>query len=258
MSLSLKTLSKASFEFSQKSDLIPTRIVFLSHFLSFVCLSQAAAFGAEIEKHDFIDDWNATGSGCRASKSDSKTSQLLEVTQPNQAMPNSFLIKFRPQSMKLETPEPTGTKLSGQHIPIGVPKEKALTLAKECSLRVALFPPAGKRIKNVTAVSLANVTKSAPFPGWLSSELALGNQTLAELRIDYKEGENVRSRSEEIKLIPGRKEGQAVPQSRCGQPRILAHDTIFAAERKNVTDETLIELGNKGTIEIALDLENCK
>jgi hypothetical protein len=219
-------------------------------FSTFGCLFPALSFAIVPPVNPLVGDWTAAGNGCRGTLKDPNSLSKVEVSVPNSSLPNSYVIKFTAHSMVLKTPLNTAQKSSLD------PKE--LTQAAECSLRVALFPPTGKRIRNVTAFSKATVNKEKNFAGWVNSELSLGNQTIAETRIDYPATEVVRNRIEEFDLVPGRKEGQSIPISKCGQPRILAHNTIFAAERKQISDQSEIELGNNSTIEFKLDLEDCK
>jgi hypothetical protein len=208
----------------------------------------------------FVQDWSASGNGCRGGQDKNGSAQLI-VEKGNGGLENTYVLKLITRDLSLESPSPQVEKIErdekNEKNEKSVAKE-TLSFGRECSLRVSLAPPAGKRIRNVTANSLAKVTKGPNFSGWVSSELGLGNQTVAAVRKNYSEKEDIRNRTEEFQLLPGRNEGMSVPVSKCGQPRLLAHDTIFAAQRQNFSDTVEMKLAGDYTIQITVDLEDCK
>lgn len=199
-----------------------------------------AAFASGEEK-PFVEKWGALGSGCPKDAAPVG----FHHRGPIPREPRTHVFRFTLPKQKLASPAPTGGEI------------RDLAYGRECSLRVVLQPPRRTRIVNVVARSSYRLSKGAGVEGWILSDLQLGNRTIAKKRVDFGAAETIRSRGEEILLVPGRSAEESLPESACGQGRILGLDTIFSVSRTSLQDSVDIALGEGGAVEIVVELAPC-
>jgi hypothetical protein len=208
----------------------------------FILSARATPFSPEVKP--FLEKWVAIGSGCSGETDRKDGDATLVEIPPTREAPLSRVYKFKLPKMKLESPLPSG-------------QQTTLEFGRECSIRMTLFPPPDLKIVNVTSRSSFRVFKSPQMSAWIQKDAMLGNQTVAKARYDFAEGTAVSNRTEEIKLIPGRSGAESVPQSNCGQPRILGLDYIFGVKRKSPQDAAFLSLEGGSEVEIVVDLAKC-
>jgi hypothetical protein len=193
----------------------------------------------------FVGDWSATGSGCRGAKGSSEGNTTLLVRPPGGALPSTWTLVLQPSDFRLVSPLPRGQE------------KTTLTFAKECSLRLALLPDSRVRIRNVTASTRLRVGKGTGTKAWTLAELQLGNLAIARHRADYGANEAVSGRVQEVRLIPGRTSLETMPETKCGQAKVLGLDLILAAERATENDRVDAGFEGESAVEILVDVAPC-
>ena len=229
------------------------------------------------DEKNFVADWSANGSACKGGRGQDSQNVRLFIEEPTVILPHTLKLTFRLASMQLESPAP----FPGKTLPLQeIVREnqnrenqyrenqnhenkvtnvsETLSFAKECSIRVALYPPKGKKIRNVVGVMTAVVSKAPNIKAWASADLMIGNATVSEQRFDYTAEEGFSRRHQEFLLVQGRTSKESMPVSRCGQPRLLSLDTIFAAERKSFQDKVEMALAEGGLVKVSVETESCE
>lgn len=200
-----------------------------------------------------VREWSASGSGCRGGASNAPGSSpvpaapndvRLEVIAPRRESPRTHVFRFQLGGYGLKLP-------SAGVLPA------PLTVARECAIRIALYPRADERVSVAIARSSYRVSKPAGAAMWTQQDLSLGNTTVARSRTDFPAGEKLSNREGEVSLIPGRSAEESMPETRCGQPKLLSHDIIFVADRRSAADEYQAVLTEGGKVEITVETARC-
>jgi hypothetical protein len=205
--------------------------------------------GAQTEKTDstplpLFGEWIAYGSGCKASdKGKGDAELILPQGKELTSAANQFKIILKLPDYKLDSAN-------------GNPR-KSQNFARQCSLRVGFNPPAGKRIKMITAKTEVMMSKASPVDLLVSQEVKLGSKTIASNSFRSDPGTELKDRSETIVLSPTQDTRPHFESKKCGFGTLVGIDQTFMALRKNNTDAVYVALSGEKQIEMEIHLESC-
>lgn len=163
-----------------------------------------------------MSDWQAFGSGCRASLEKSNTARLESSTTRR-----GLLARFFPNDFALKL----GQGLQG---------------VRECALRISIEPLAGFKIKDVRAKAVLEASKSDGDRLRARILLLLGDAMLMRREWDLQPKDFAKRREYELILSPEPAAAEVLKATRCGQAQIVGLDVTFEGVR-NKDDRT-----NKG------------
>ena len=228
-------------------------------FLKFTCVLVAsvaiqstnvlAESARDLRKNHFIYDWSAMGSGCRGRISALEGAPVnvrFHLSHPTPGSPSRYHLRFFLDKFKLESPVP---KDQGQ---------TNLEFARDCAIRVALNPPSGKKIKYIEAQSFYTLSKSPDTEMATLASLSLGMSTLDTVRMDFPKSESFSSRQKELKLTPGPIPENSMPETKCGQSKLLGLDLLFYVNRPNELAKNSMVLTKDSKFDIFVELEDCE
>ncbi len=191
-----------------------------------------------------LNDWYALGSACRAKHDLPGNVRMEEVSAP---LPQMNKVKFTLDNVALSSDNPS--KLS------------PLQFGKECSIRLNINPPAGKRLKRLIAITSLHASKAAEVDLLIHGELKLGAASLGHVQEISKVGQKISDKVIPIQfdtdLGPPSEGDQPMPELKCGEAKIIGFDYTFIAKRTSEKDAVLAEIGSPRTLEITAELENC-
>ena len=192
-------------------------------------------------------DWYALGSGCKARKSAPGNVSFEGLASPG--APNVVRGQFRLNDYKLESP-PENAKTS-------------MTFARECSLRIGINPPEGKRIKSASARTKIVFSKAAKVNLQIQGLLYLGGDIVGKNYEEFPSGDVISNREQEVVVVSGKSTdspGTETPVNEipCGQSSLFGYDFTFIAGRNEKSDSALIKLAGDKLLEFAVELEPCQ
>jgi hypothetical protein len=132
-----------------------------------------------------------------------------------------------------------------------------LKFARECSIRLNINPPAGKKVTNITANTQFAVDKPEGTKLTALTELKIGNATLGKVQGDYSSMETIKGRDEVISLKPGTAADEQFPSLQCTEPKIIAFNYTFIAERGSASEDVNVKMTGAKTLEIEAELSDC-
>lgn len=189
-----------------------------------------------------LNHWFALGSGCRA-KDDLAGDVTMELLPQDPMRPDVYRARFH---------------LDRFHLDPGVLSDKSLLkFARECSIRLNINPPAGKKVTKVTATTGVNVDKQEGTKLTVLSELKIGNATLGRQESKFETSESVQSKESVVTLVPGTKLDEQFPVLSCAEPKIIGFNYTWIAERSAATEDVAVQLSGAKTLDIEAELSSC-
>ena len=190
-----------------------------------------------------LNHWFALGSGCRA-KDDIPGDVTVETLPADPLRPNVYRARFHLNDLKL------ASDANGAATPV--------KFARECSVRLNINPPQGKKVTRVIANTSLVEQKSAAGKVTVVSELKIGNQMLGRTETVHEQGQSLTGKEEVISLVPGTKPDEQFPELECAEPKIISFNYTWLAERSSVKDEVHVTLGGAKTLDIEAELTSCQ
>ena len=186
-----------------------------------------------------IEDWVALGSGCKGSLKEEGNVKIAMQKDPNQ--PLRYVIDVTYEHYRLDGADPI--------------RPENATFARECSLRLAMYPSSLHRIRQISAKTALSIDKSEGARALIRTRTALIQGDLASWSQEYEKNSAVK-KNEMIDLQPDIKGLEILKAIPCGKPKIVSFDTSFTNYRDNFTPTVDIKADPKGT-RIIIDLEGC-
>jgi hypothetical protein len=198
------------------------------------------------KKSDFIYDWSALGSGCKGGleKRNGNVSLALKSNIPPGV--NRYQLRFVLEKFKLESPVP---KSQGR---------TNLKFARDCAIRVAVNPPAGKKIQNVEAYTAYSLTKPRNTEMQAMTGLSIGMSTLSTVAMDFQKDETFSNLIREVRLAPGQSPEDKMPETKCGQSKLVGLDLLLLVNRPDDSVVVDMTLADNKVVDIIVDLEDCE
>jgi hypothetical protein len=189
-----------------------------------------------------LNEWFALGSGCRA-KSDQPGDVQHRALPPDPARPNVHRVRFTLPSYVLDS---DATVEGG-----------TLKFGRECAIRVNVNPPEGMRIKDAAATTRVRASKGAGTELVLMSELKIGPSTLGARTATFGKGNAVSDAEEIFSFRSGQKPEEAMPTLKCAEPKILAFNYTWIADRTERADSARVHVGSDRSLDLEVELERC-
>lgn len=190
-----------------------------------------------------LNHWFALGSGCRA-KDDLPGDVSMELLPQDPARPNTFRARFHLEKFRLD--------------PAALADRSLLKFARECSIRLNINPPKGKRITRVAATTAIAVDKAQGTKLTALSELKIGNATLGHDEAIYAPTELIQSKQSEVNLVPGTRLDEPFPDLLCAEPKIIGFNYTWLAERSAASEDVSVQLAGGKTLDIEAELSTCQ
>lgn len=197
-------------------------------------------------KNALIYDWSALGSGCRGGIKERKGNVTLAVTPHIPPGADRYRLRFALNKFRLESP---------------VPKDQGptnLEFARDCAIRVAVNPPAGKRIQNVEAYATYSLTKPLNTDMRILAGLTIGMDNLGMVRMDFTRSEKFSNLIKDLRLAPGPSQENQMPETKCGQAKLVGLDLLFYVNRPDNTAVVEMTLADNKVVDMMVDLEDCE
>jgi hypothetical protein len=175
--------------------------------------ARAAVEESPAEPHTGLEirDWFALGSGCRALPTGPRDVEVALVGVPDH--PQRYRVSVRFADYELDGEQP--------------PAPGVTRFARECGVRLAVYPPVGTKLSNVAADVPFVVAKDAGAAVRLRSRLFLGDVDLEYFEALVPAAEAV-SRDYPVTLRPSPEARTEFARLRCGQPKIIGLDVSAA------------------------------
>ena len=187
-----------------------------------------------------IKDWMTIGSGCRGG-----------LNRENLTGTNMTWVKDGKDRYKV-TFDMGSHRLLGQK-PI---KKENPSFARQCALRVAVYPKTGLRIKNLTVKTGIRVDKSKAGTAQVGVRLITGKGSLALKVREYKE--NVKKKDFwQVDLSPDKKGAEMLAGTGCEEAKVLGADINFQTIRKDFSGKVEIAYEKSNQVEMYIDVEKC-
>lgn len=194
-------------------------------------------------KNEFIYDWSAMGSGCRGRLLESKGNVSLSSKPLGPPFLNRYQLRLVLEKFRLESPVPADQGKTN------------LEFARDCAIRIALNPPAGKKIADVGVSSMYYLTKNEQSELKTMGKLTLGMATLGESRVDFSKREAFATMYRDLHLSAGRSHS-ALNEVKCGQAKLLGIDLILYVDRDSEAAKVNMSLENN-VLDVVVDLDAC-
>ncbi|MBP6217224.1 MAG: hypothetical protein KA436_01405 [Oligoflexales bacterium] len=222
--------------------------ILLTTIVSFLVLSLAGfAMGAPASDPTLnLDKWIAAGSGCSEYKEDKEghfQGIRLASRELDAANPMIHKFTFSMDSYMLLGNSP-------------IHKNRA-SFARECSIRLALRPSPGYRIKDLTMQTELSLHKSKGVSAELHSRLMTGTGILAQWGKIYPEKENILSRKLPLLLSTDEKGKQILSQEACGSEKLVGADLSFLNRRKSFKNRVEVQHSGAKELLISVEMETC-
>lgn len=189
-----------------------------------------------------LNHWFALGSGCRA-KDDVPGDVTMELLPPDPLRPNIHRARFH---------------LDRLHLDSGALSDKSLLkFARECSVRLNINPPPGKKVVGVKATTGIAVEKPQGTKLTVLSELKIGNTTLGHDESAFPSDTIVQSKKSVVELAPGTRMEERFPALTCAEPKIIGFNYTWMAERNAATETVDVQLSDAKTLDIEAELASC-
>lgn len=195
-----------------------------------------------LRTRDFeIRDWFALGSGCRARPPEIPGDVALELLTPLDK-PGQYAVKVRLPKY--------GIRREDEWFQV------APEFARECGVRLAVYPAAGMKLRDVVAQPSFQIDKPEGSKVRLRSRLVVGDATLSAHE-QWLEAPEVASHAvRTMKLHSDR--GQSVFEGlKCEQPKVIGLDLSTAVYRNEKGPGDVSVLPDDGSVEIVLNFESC-
>lgn len=202
----------------------------------------ATAFQTSAGDLPVLNRWFALGSGCRA-KDDLPGDVTMEMLPQDPMRPNAYRARFHLDRLHLA--------------PSLLADTSTLKFARECSIRLNINPPAGKKVTKVTATTGVAVDKPEGPKLTVLSELKIGNATLGRQESTFATSESVQSKESAITLVPGAKLDEQFPVLACAEPKIIGFNYTWIAERTAPSESVDVQLSGAKTLDIEAELSSC-
>ncbi len=199
-----------------------------------------------------IKEWFALGSGCRARHNAPGDVQLSS------------------SSLKTGTGLKGGTE-KGIHLSLQLSKYKLdgnspirpdhPTFAKECALRLSVFPSSGSRIKEVRTVGNVDFRKDFGAKMRIATQMLLGETLVAQRELEFDKDRNIFSGHESLNLVASSENPiakAALLSQACGAPRIVGVDLSFTNWRESKTPAVSAQIASNGEFSIEILTESCE
>jgi hypothetical protein len=186
-------------------------------------------------------DWFALGSRCRARPSQPGDVELEFV--PAKALePNLHVARFHMPAFQLG-----GEALDG-----------GMATSSECSLRLAVNPGAGFRIRDVRAHTSLAGQRPLDSEVRLTEELKLGSFPIQTVRSSYSAGASARDIPVDVLLGTDTPGGAKHPLLACGENKLVAFDFTWLSRLGASKEPTHVGLAGEKTVDIDIVLEPCE
>lgn len=188
-----------------------------------------------------IRDWLAAGSGCATARRSRPGVTRVSMTRID-GDPDHLRVVIRLGGLVLDGSAPAAPG--------------AATFARECALRVAAYPAAGKRIVDLEGRAAFDVRRSRRAGARIAALLDLGPLVLDQWQLELKKGAETPERRATVELHPSaaaRKELQAVA---CAAPQLAGVDLLLRTDRDDAADPVHLALVD-GTAVIDIRTADC-
>lgn len=235
-----------------------------------ICIAMSATAQGKVESKQtkesapLVRDWGVLGNGCKKTTAQVAGGSALDVgAMRDVATEKSASGKDIPQKSSLEItlslPDYELLLTPKERKPNQKPKAggpDADSLASECSFRAGIYPPAGKRIKNVVARTRMEASKAKESQLLTYARLKIGADPIGSLTKPFESGAPLSAWREEIELLPGRNPEEAMPEIRCGEEKLLQLDLGFIGKLAG-GDNVSASLKPDRKVIFAIDFEDC-
>lgn len=214
---------------------------FISCFTALLLLSVAKEARSASAQLPEITDWGALGSGCRSRPAERSNVSIEKVLQtaPNRA---SFLFRLRSYEIDGEKP---------------ISRESA-AFARDCSIRLALQPPKGTRIKSIDGETRLLVSKEKGFAFQVALALSTPRAQIGATALDYDKNVVLKNSEEIIQVVPiGGGLGGDIG-SGCNEARVLGLDLVLSNDRASFAPKLRAKLAGDQLVRFNVTLEACE
>lgn len=170
----------------------------------------------------------------------------FSLKAPGYSPPNRSQMRFVMEKFKLESP---------------VPKEQGRTnleFARDCAIRIAIKPPKGKRVRYVEAQTGFEFSKPQNSEMAAFAQLTLGLDTLSNVQMDFKKDELITRIEKPLRLAPGRFVENGMPETKCGQSKLLGLDLLFYVKRPDDSAKINMGLTGEKAVDVVVELVDCE
>lgn len=194
-------------------------------------------------------EWFAVGSGCRATRETAGDVEF-EPLGILDGKPNAIRGRFLLKNYTLSSP-PANPATS-------------IAFARECNMRVKVLPPAGKRVRGVSAAATWKYGKDSPVRLQLQNTLYMDTTLVSAVFDEIPAGETLQGREKEVVLSNGRfinvpEQPPLQKPYECGAPVVFGTDFTIIAHRKEKADKAEVTLaGRVRGVDFSVELEDCK
>ncbi len=186
-----------------------------------------------------IEDWAALGSGCRAIKG--QPANVFIAVERDLKIKSRYQIRFDLSSYELSGTDPV--------------QPDTPTFARECGIRVAIYPKKGKKVSAVESRATFTGKKPRDVRVLLKGRMFLGYRDLATWARTF--GEEVHWSGEESIVLKPDAEGKKVfPEIRCEQPKLVGLDLSISNFRKDFEHPIQVGLKNRQAV-ITVEVASC-
>ena len=205
--------------------------------------SSQNAYAPILETDDFeLRDWFAFGSGCRA-----------RPTQPGDVTVRVSKVAGVPGRYRVGIALPSYGITPTDHL-----LQTTASFARECGIRLAVYPTAGKKLSNVAANPVYRVNKPAGPRTRLRARLFAGDTTLFQVEKWHPEGQELHDQEQPAYGQMSTSAAQAAfDQLLCEQPRIVGLDLSAALVRQDLTRYEVTLVPVQRSVEILLQFTAC-
>lgn len=197
---------------------------------------------ASLDTQDFeLRDWLAFGSGCRSRASAPGDVDLHVFEDPD--APGIYRFHFNLAHYGITPSDPLLAQVPA--------------FARECGIRLAIYPKPGSKLANVTTRPVYHVDKGLGPEVRLRSRLFTGNSLLGLFEKRFAVTQSVSAQQEETSWQTGENAVTVFESLACEQPKIVGLDLSVAVIRSQLGDEKVTATLDQGELELTLEFASC-
>lgn len=195
-----------------------------------------------IQARDFeLRDWFAFGSGCR-SRAGSPGDVDIQLFEEPEAR-GAYRLHFTLMHYGIRPSDPLLARIP--------------TFARECGIRLAIYPKPGSKLAGVSARPTYHVEKPLGPEVRLRSRLFTGDTQLARFERRFGPTQSVSDQSEETSWQVGMDASRVFKGLACEQPKLVGLDLSVAVIREQSGKEEVIAELTRGELELKLEFAAC-